>query len=514
MRFDNQKILIGTSAITVLLFPVVILSTGVIRIILGLLFAVFFPGYTLLSALFPKQDDLGGVERLALSFGLSIAIVPLIGFILNYSPWGINLYSILISIALFIIVTSAVGWYRQRKLPAGDRFSITFKASLPSWASMSNLDKGLSICLVVAIVAALSSLGYAIAMPKQGESFTEFYILGLEKKAEDYPQQVLLDTPVEIVIGVVNHEYQPTSYMVEMRIDGTKTKVINMGSLARDEKREQRVSFTPKVTGEKHKLDFYLYRNNETQPYFNDPLYLYVDVVTFCVFDAEGKAVDDPQQIKQGEPVELIVGVVNNDEYQPTNYRVEIKTEDVLYKQINIEALAYQEKWQEKVSFIPYVQKKKQKVDFWLYKGDELESCLETPLSIEVNTDLYSRYVIASLPKGNRYTEFYILNTEGKADAYPWQLTSGEPIDLIIGVVNHEYEVANYRVEIKMGAICVKKLNIKTLTHLDKWEERISFTPWMWGKEQKVEFWLYKNDQAEPYYKKPLYFHVDIATPW
>jgi uncharacterized membrane protein len=47
---------------------------------------LFFPGYTLISALFPRKDSLSGVERLALSFGLSIAVVPLIGLILNYMP--------------------------------------------------------------------------------------------------------------------------------------------------------------------------------------------------------------------------------------------------------------------------------------------------------------------------------------------------------------------------------------------------------------------------------------------
>jgi len=130
-----------------------------LRIALGLLFVIFFPGYTLLSALFPKRDSLGGIERLALSFGASIAVVPLIGLILNYTPWGIKLYPILISITIFIIVTSAIGWYRQRKLLAADRFSITLKTSLPDWAGMSQLDRGLSICLVVAIVAALGCIG-------------------------------------------------------------------------------------------------------------------------------------------------------------------------------------------------------------------------------------------------------------------------------------------------------------------------------------------------------------------
>ena len=131
MRIDNQKILITIVVITLLLLPVAIFTTGPLRIVLGLLFALFFPGYTLLSALFPRRGDLDGIERVALSFGLSIAVIPLIGLVLNYTPWGIRLYPILISVTLFILVTSGIAWYRQRRLAPTQRFSIVVNIKLP-----------------------------------------------------------------------------------------------------------------------------------------------------------------------------------------------------------------------------------------------------------------------------------------------------------------------------------------------------------------------------------------------
>lgn len=278
MKLSNQKILIAIVAITLILFPVIAFTTGPLRIALGLLFIIFFPGYTLLSALFPKQDDLGNVERLALSLGLSIAVVPLIGLILNFTPWGIQLYPIAVSIAIFIIVTSAVGWYRQRKLPEANRFNVTIKASLPDWTGMSRLDKGLSISLAVAIVAALACLGYVVATPKQSEKFTEFYILNVEGKAEDYPSQVALGEPVNIIIGVVNNEYEPASYRVSIIIDSIENTEVYIGTLAHEEKWEERVSFIPQAAGEKSKVEFHLYKNSDTRPYFEDPLRLYLDV--------------------------------------------------------------------------------------------------------------------------------------------------------------------------------------------------------------------------------------------
>jgi uncharacterized membrane protein len=77
------------------------LAATPIRSVLGLPMVLFLPGYALIAALFPGKDDLDGIERLALSLGLSIAVVPLIGLGLNYTPWGIRLIPILVSLSVF-----------------------------------------------------------------------------------------------------------------------------------------------------------------------------------------------------------------------------------------------------------------------------------------------------------------------------------------------------------------------------------------------------------------------------
>ncbi len=92
---------------SLILLPVALLNIGeTVRVILGLPFILFIPGYILIFALFParKTDrSIDIIERIALSFGLSIAVVPLIGLGLNYTPWGIRLEPILLSIFIFII---------------------------------------------------------------------------------------------------------------------------------------------------------------------------------------------------------------------------------------------------------------------------------------------------------------------------------------------------------------------------------------------------------------------------
>ena len=83
-------------------FPVVY-----IRYVLGSFFVLFLPGYSLIRALFGSKE-LDNIERLALSIGLSLALVPLAGLLLNYSPWGIRTTPVTLSLlALTLAFASA-----------------------------------------------------------------------------------------------------------------------------------------------------------------------------------------------------------------------------------------------------------------------------------------------------------------------------------------------------------------------------------------------------------------------
>ncbi|HEV2139146.1 MAG TPA: DUF1616 domain-containing protein [Nitrososphaerales archaeon] len=84
-----------------------------VRYVFGSIAVLFLPGYALIEALYPKKDDLDGLERLALSIGLSLALVPLVGLLLNYTPWGIRLDPIVASLASLDIVLVLIGAYRK-----------------------------------------------------------------------------------------------------------------------------------------------------------------------------------------------------------------------------------------------------------------------------------------------------------------------------------------------------------------------------------------------------------------
>lgn len=74
-----------------------------LRYALGSLFVLYLPGAALIELLYPKKSDLSQLERVALSLGLSLALVPLVGLVLNYTPWGIRLDPILASLSLLTV---------------------------------------------------------------------------------------------------------------------------------------------------------------------------------------------------------------------------------------------------------------------------------------------------------------------------------------------------------------------------------------------------------------------------
>lgn len=263
--------------LSAVLVPLVEFSEGALRIALGLVFVLFSPGYCLIAVLFPGRTSLGGVERVALSFGLSIAVVPLIGLVLNYTPLGIRLYPILISVLTFIVALAGVAWYRRRSLAPGERFRPDIRDKLNSLRhsfGQGRWDRVLSVVLVIAILGAIGTLGYVIAQPRVGERFTEFYILGPGGKAEDYPREVILGESASVILGIINREHEPVTYVVEITIDGRKAVALGPLTLEHEEVWEEEVSFAPARAGPDQKVEFLLYKGADEDVYLTTHLWL------------------------------------------------------------------------------------------------------------------------------------------------------------------------------------------------------------------------------------------------
>jgi len=115
-------ILTITTAILVFTVPEDAYPIVYARYLLGSIFVLFLPGYSLIKALFPTKvpistpsKELDNIERIALSIGISLALVPIIGLLLNYTPWGIRLTPITISLLALTLTLSTAAIIREHQ---------------------------------------------------------------------------------------------------------------------------------------------------------------------------------------------------------------------------------------------------------------------------------------------------------------------------------------------------------------------------------------------------------------
>jgi len=203
---------------SILLLPFVLININeALRIILSLPFILFIPGYLLLSCLFPQNNLNGGlepVEKIGFSFGLSIALIPLVGIGLYYLPFGLRLQPILFSIFFIIVISGIFAIFRWYKTPLQKRFIITLILTLPK--SKTNLDRILSVILFLIVIIAIITAIFVVFSPKKQERLTEFYILGPTGEATDYPHNITTRQDLNIIIGLINHEHKTMNYTIEI----------------------------------------------------------------------------------------------------------------------------------------------------------------------------------------------------------------------------------------------------------------------------------------------------------
>ena len=202
----------------ILILPVTLLNMDdMFRIIIGLPFLLFIPGYMLIFILFPMKTDYNGItalERIGLSFGFSIALVSLLGLLLNFTPWGIQLISVLFSTFFIIESLGVIALYRWKTTSPEKRFTISVDIS--QFKSSSKIEKILTIFIFLSMILALSSIVYITVQPKIGETFTDFYLLTSNGNATNYPQDIAFKQNISLKLGLINHEYKIMNYTIEV----------------------------------------------------------------------------------------------------------------------------------------------------------------------------------------------------------------------------------------------------------------------------------------------------------
>jgi uncharacterized membrane protein len=250
---------------------------AILRLILGLIFVLYIPGYMLQELLFPRNLELDKTERIGLSFALSGAVVPPIALLLNWLPWGIHLWPITISISGIILLSMIGIVIRQHSLPTEEKLKSGEKFSIKKW--WAYLDRTYRVVYVVlaAVMVIVSLTSFSILVtPKPAAQFTEFYILSQDGLAEDYLREITAGQVVNITTGITNREGISSIYNIT--VTASNEIIGQAGPITLEDQTtwEQPIEFVAPTGGDDQQIVFYLDREGQQFPYRS--LRLWVDV--------------------------------------------------------------------------------------------------------------------------------------------------------------------------------------------------------------------------------------------
>lgn len=219
------------------------------------------------------------IERIAFGCGLSLAMLILVGLVLDKTPWGIGLYPFVICLGILTFSHSLIAWYRRKLLPEEERFTVSINLNLPTWIRQSPVEKILFGIFIITIVGVIGAGSYILAMPRVNEGSTHFYVLGQEGRAENYPRELMVGEEGIVIVGIVNNEGETLSYRVEVRINEAINSEISPVVVDYQNSWEEEVSFVPTEIGKNQKLEFLLYKLDRSEVYRS--LHLWIDVVGY-----------------------------------------------------------------------------------------------------------------------------------------------------------------------------------------------------------------------------------------
>lgn len=266
-----------------------------ILLVLGVPFLVFFPGYVLVSALFPETAGDGtrtaraglkewGTEpsdaeaspnwlaRVALSLVVSPVVVALLGVAL--SPFAaISLVPVVVGLTTIVLVGAGLAVWRRQRLLVRKRARPLQSLTVARWRGAGSQ----TLVLAAALLLLVGTITLAVAVPPEGDAYTEAYLL-TEDDTEEYQTNYTAGERATVRFAIENHENQATSYDVvtvlqEVDENGSVTGQETLDSYEAELEDETRITvsraITPTLTGDELRLQILVYEG--TPPDVPDP---------------------------------------------------------------------------------------------------------------------------------------------------------------------------------------------------------------------------------------------------
>lgn len=285
---------------------------GPLRVALVLPLVLLLPGYVLVSVLFPgrtrrenvetqafdplrrrartelpRSYGVNVVERIALSVVVSVAIVPMLAFLLNFSPWALTIRPLLATVSGFVLLGGVVALGRRLQLPAIERFSLLRPAVVPRdierdgrhWFLLEGLrsmdgpgDWALRGFFAVSLLVFAGSVAYAATAPApERNTFTEVSLTGpAGDSTATVPREYVRGQSRAATLTVTNQEHEQVEYLVVVRLqrvsNGTVTEQRQLHrfttTLAHGEAHAIRHRIRPTMSGDDLRLVYLVYRDS------------------------------------------------------------------------------------------------------------------------------------------------------------------------------------------------------------------------------------------------------------
>lgn len=284
-------------------FAVLDVSLPLLRIAFGLPLLFLLPGYVLVTTLFPRDDRdraagarpgdgrlaLTFGERLATAFGMSVAMIPILGVLMGVVGMAFTrgtVVGVLSGTTLLGVVTADIA---RNRTPRDERFTVpTMRLPFDRRADggrTQRLRTVTTLILAASVVLALGTFGYALAVPQQGEQYTDFYVL--QGDSDQYAETVMENASNEQRLVIQNREGGLEYYSIiitEQSFDRSGD-IIEERELYRSstwvfdgERYSRNVSVEPTVDGNRSRIMYYLYRGDPESDVGTDGAYRWLSL--------------------------------------------------------------------------------------------------------------------------------------------------------------------------------------------------------------------------------------------
>jgi uncharacterized membrane protein len=281
LRGSRDLMILIASAV---LLPILtLLPLTLVRLPLGIALVLFAPGYSLLAALLPRRTEIEPLTRIGLSFGLSIAIIPFIALALELMSIPIKPVPIVISLSVWILLLSGVALYRRLDVvpltaPGANPVELLGKQGM-SWIKRHPT-------MATAFLTGgplLAVFLFALQLLSSPAPSTEFYVLGAQGEARDYPRSARVGEELTATVGIVNTDTVTRGYRIEVWAGdfySAESEVLVAQSerilVGPEQNIEYLAAWQMPEEGDDQRVTFHLFRQDEVEPHRS--LHLFLDV--------------------------------------------------------------------------------------------------------------------------------------------------------------------------------------------------------------------------------------------